>query len=256
MGTVCIYCLKGTRGDQTRAHVFPEALGNRDVILPAGTVCGPCNRYLGHELDSALVTHPTVAMALQYWGIEGKKGKPRKALGVVKRNPSEPGTANLTLSLASMKMTYGPDGSIDFQCSVKIPQGFRLASFRRALHHVAMNAVAYLESPAAVLEDRFNPVRTYVRRPRNATEAWSYADHSPAVKNLPRVVRAMLLEVAGGKVVALQLFQTVYAVDLLNSGVLAAVAEEKGAKLVGADVRVLPDVLIRVGLRPESPPAA
>src|SRR2546428_3507713 len=102
MGIKCIYCLNDTTGDRTRAHVFPEALGNRDVILPPGTECGPCNRYFGHELDSALVTNPNIAMAIQFWGIEGKRGKTRKALGTVTRNPSEPGIASLSFGLATM----------------------------------------------------------------------------------------------------------------------------------------------------------
>ncbi len=54
----------------------------------------------------------------------------------------------------------------------------------------------------------------------------------------------------------MQFFQTVYVVDLLNSGELIKLAAEKKVKLIGPDVAKLPDIVIKGGARPEAPPAA
>src|SRR2546426_7914950 len=123
--TICVYCRAGTDNDTTKAHVFPEALGNSDLFLPCGTECTKCNHYFGHELDSALATHPNIAMALQYLGVRGKKAKPRKVLGSVERKPSEPGLSTLNFSIDRPKLTFTADGGVEFESIVKIPAGFQ-----------------------------------------------------------------------------------------------------------------------------------
>lgn len=233
--------------------MFPEALGKSDGILPPGTECGKCNHYFGHALDATFVTNPNIAMALQVLGIPGKKAKVRKLLGSVERGPSEPGLANLRFTLEAPKLTFSADGAVEMQASVKVPKGFRLSAFRRALHHVAMNVVAYVEGPVVVLDPRFDAVRTYIRRPVSAAEAWPYADDSPPTRHIPPHVGGAQVRTTRGKVMALQLFQTIYVVDLWNSGELEWVAHQHGAKVVGPEVTRLPDVVIKTGTRPEPP---
>ena len=256
MSTICIYCTQSTTGDLTRAHVFPEALGNRDLILPAGTVCEKCNQYAGHELESALVAHPWIAMALHFWGVHGKQGRIRQQLGTVVSQPSEPGTVTMKFSIAAPKLSFHADGLVEMQATATTPTDFRLDRFRRALHYLGMNVVAYLEGGSSVLEPKYDPVRNYVRRPRNRREAWIYSEDSPPVKHIPLVLDANVLETPRGKIVVLQLFQTVYGVDLLNSGDLRAAATEPDLRIVDEDVRELPPVIIHVKAQPKSPPAA
>ncbi len=256
MTTICIYCTQSTTGDLTRAHVFPEALGNRDLVLPPGTICKKCNQYAGHELESALVAHPSIAMALHFWGIHGKQGRIRKQLGTVVSQPSEPGTVSMKFSMVAPKLTFHADGMVEMQAKATTPTGFRLDRFRRALHYLGMNVVASLEGAASVLEPKYDPIRSYVRRPRNRREAWIYSEDSPPVKDIPLILDAKVLETPSGKIVVLQLFQTVYGVDLLNSGDLRAVATQPGVKVVDEDVRELPPVVIHAKAQPRSPPAA
>src|SRR5258708_8529789 len=96
MPSLCIYCRKPTDGDATRAHIFPEALGNKDLLLPPGTVCAKCNHYAGHELESATVAHPSIAMALHYLGAHAKKGRVRNPLATILHEPPHPPTRQLT----------------------------------------------------------------------------------------------------------------------------------------------------------------
>lgn len=51
----CIYCL-GTKGNFTsEEHIFPEALGNDELVLPKGYVCDRCNNGILSQLDTALI---------------------------------------------------------------------------------------------------------------------------------------------------------------------------------------------------------
>jgi len=255
MATVCIYCKRSTEGDKTRAHVFPEALGNKKFVLAPGTVCKWCNNYCGHALEAALVAHPTIAMAVHFWGVPGKGERVRTKLGTVKRQPSEAGTVSMGFGVAAPKLTFHADGSVEMESKATTPKGFRLDLFRRALHCIGVNVVARLQGADQVLDARFDAVRAYVRRPKSRTEAWPYAENNPPTKTIPPVVGANLIETSNGRIVALQLFQTFYAVDLLNSGDLAAAAEQHGAKVVGCDVTELPEVVIRMRMEPQPPPA-
>jgi hypothetical protein len=81
----CIYCRAETTGNEGIPHVIPEALSPNDFTLPRGAECDKCNHYFGRKLEPMLYRYPGVALALQFWGIRGKKGRLRKKLGTVER---------------------------------------------------------------------------------------------------------------------------------------------------------------------------
>jgi hypothetical protein len=201
-----------------------------------------------------IVAHPLVAMALHYWAIRGKKGKDREVLGAVKKEPADAGLVRMTFGIAKPRLTFGADGSVTMESNVKLPKGFRLDLFRRALHHIGLNVLAHLESVDSALDPKFDSVRNYVRRPRSRAEAWPYAEHSPPIKTIPRVLWAGIVASPIGKIVAMQLFQTMYAVDLLDSGDLRRIAQERGATFVDTKVVDLPEIVIRMGGAPQPPP--
>jgi len=76
----CLYCRAPTTGGESAAHVLPEGVVANNVLMPAGSKCDRCNRYLG-KLDSALCNHPLVAFSVQAFSLPGKERKPRKRLG-------------------------------------------------------------------------------------------------------------------------------------------------------------------------------
>jgi len=80
----CIYCRTQTTGKEELPHVIPEALGPNDLVLPRGAECDKCNHYFGRKLEPNLYRYPGVALALQLWGIHGKKGL-RKRLSTIER---------------------------------------------------------------------------------------------------------------------------------------------------------------------------
>jgi len=57
----CIYCLSTTKNFKSEEHVFPESLGNDDLVLPKGYVCDKCNNGVLSQLDSALMKFEPIA---------------------------------------------------------------------------------------------------------------------------------------------------------------------------------------------------
>ena len=51
----CIFCKSDSTGSKTIEHVIPESLGNKDHILPPGTVCDACNNYFGLNVEGPLL---------------------------------------------------------------------------------------------------------------------------------------------------------------------------------------------------------
>jgi hypothetical protein len=196
-------------------------------------------------------------MALHYLGIHGKKGRVRKKLGTIVNEPSDPGTVTMKFSIAAPQLTFHADGTVEMKANAAVPKGFRHDRFRRALHYVATNVVAAMEGAPSVLEAKYDAVRNYIRKPRNRQEAWAYAELNPPMKDIPRVLNgAIVVDAPHGKIVELQLFQTTYWVDLLNSGDLTTGENQPGVKIIEADITTLPPVVIHWKVQPKPPPAA
>ena len=63
----CIYCLRSDKSFSSEEHIFPEALGNDDAVLPKGYVCDECNSGILSRLDSYLTNfEPISLMRVQY----------------------------------------------------------------------------------------------------------------------------------------------------------------------------------------------
>lgn len=57
----CIYCLQTTGSFKSEEHIFPESLGNDELILPRGYVCDKCNNGVLSQLDNALIKFEPIA---------------------------------------------------------------------------------------------------------------------------------------------------------------------------------------------------
>lgn len=224
----CIYCKTTTTGQEGRAHAIPEALCQNDYLLPPGAVCDACNQYLG-KLDSALVLHEQIWLPIQVFGLPGKGGRPRAELGWMKRlDPTNPN--KLTIEGRGRNHLYIDGNKIRIE-TVAVP-GWNPSRFRRALYHFAMNYLALVDSPEAVLQPRFDDVRRYVRQPQ-CREAWLYGELRRSDKPLRRIDVERLLDVPG-EVLGIGLFHTVFLVDLLAQG--RALREWVPQRLHGARV--------------------
>ena len=51
----CIFCKQDSSTSITIEHIIPEALGNKDHILPPGVVCDDCNNYFARKVEGPLL---------------------------------------------------------------------------------------------------------------------------------------------------------------------------------------------------------
>lgn len=210
----CIYCRANSSNSRGVPHVFPEAFGKNDVVLPVGAVCDPCNQYLGHELDSVFASHPIISLLAQFLRLPGKNGKLRKRLGNVASNVQP---RSITIPCAPREIVTHPDGSRSTTIKPLVDSSFDLQRFRRAIYHIGLNSFALQRGPATVLDPRFDAVRAYVRNPRKG-ESWPFAQFVNLSATFSRDVTILVDDVSGGVFVGMVLCAgAAFGVDLLNS---------------------------------------
>jgi len=218
-GSVCIYCRQHSADTKGQEHVYPEALGKHDLKLPLGAVCDACNAYFS-DLDSALIAHNHIWPVIQLLGLPGKQGKPRRKLGSMHRSPD---SGIISLQANQRQITKIQFDSKGVHVEVKDPPEFNDLKFRRALHRLAFNVVAYEKSPAHVLQECFDPVRKYIRSPRRG-EAWPYAQvivkRTTKRSELENRLLFSMMPDAPGMYVRLSIFVDDFYVDLLATGKL------------------------------------
>lgn len=125
--------------------------------------------------------------------IPGKKGAPRRRLGHFARDDDAISVRGQSVS----SITFAP-GSIDIQ--LPDPPEFDDLKFRRGLHHMAFNYLAWKKGVNYVLDSRFDAVRNCIRHAKQG-EAWPYAQVMYPDDRLNKKLRLTLIESAPGCVV-------------------------------------------------------
>lgn len=75
----CIYCLQKTGKFNSEEHIFPESLGNDELVLPKGYVCDKCNNGILAQLDEALIKFEPIAFLQVQLVLHTKDGSLPKA---------------------------------------------------------------------------------------------------------------------------------------------------------------------------------
>jgi hypothetical protein len=149
----------------------------------------------------------------------GKKGRPRKRLGHFARDSD-------ALSVEGRRVcniTFAP-GFVDIQ--LPDPPQFDDLKFRRGLHHMAFNYLAWKKGVNYVLDARFDAVRNYIRYAK-PSEAWPYAQVMYPDDRPNRRLCLTLIESTPGCVVQFISYLDEFYVDLLNSGALHDWADQE-----------------------------
>ena len=167
----CIYCTHPTNGKEDDAHIFPEAIIANTGILLSGMVCNSCNQYLG-DLDNALIHDPFYSFAIQNMGLPGKKGKPRKKLGMFER--PEANVLRIHIPPNILQRIPSKRNAIEFRGKLSLPDK-TYWKVRRELYHIAFNVLASQRTNAEMLAPELDPVRKYIRYPQ-PKEQWPYGE--------------------------------------------------------------------------------
>ena len=165
----CIHCRKDATSSISRAHVFPEALGNSEehegnnaLVLPPTMVCDRCNQWFGHKVECYFLNHDAGVQRLQ-WGVRNKRGHAptlqaikgskftldgqERMLRSIRMTPAERATAGRSPGRAvslSLRMGSKPHYSSAFLSKIFIEyiahQHGRCAALHPGLDHHRKNA--------------------------------------------------------------------------------------------------------------------
>jgi hypothetical protein len=243
----CIYCTRATTGSEGRAHAIPEALIQNDCVLPLGAVCGPCNNYLS-ELDSALIRHPLIGLAIQVIGTPGKTGRPRKKLSEIEREPADDPEALVRGGAIVYTNEVDAAGKGRVVASFRPDPSFDMLKFRRGLHYLAFNALAMIDGVEVALDRRWDRLRNYIRRP-TPKQSRPFVQFIPDPGDMPPHVTVTPGERGAAEIFLIHIFGSVFAVELTESGRFEELA--KGRNELGW-VYVGPTERDPIGLRIEA----
>jgi hypothetical protein len=158
---------------------------------------------------------------LQFLAVPGKKGRARKQLGNVGLNQSE---RWVSIPIAPPMLRTEPDGSRSSIVTPLIDPSFDLSKFRRALHRVCLNLLAFQDGVQRVMAPEFDPVRTYVRRGW-VGEEWAYSQLLNVAEAWPRKATIYFPRISKAEIVSFSVGGATFAVDLLNTGLLRSWGE-------------------------------
>jgi hypothetical protein len=231
--STCVYCDKNSTTSKSVAHVFPEGLFPKGPALKRGIVCDSCNHYFGAKLESVLLSHPLIALPLQLMGIPGKRGKARKKLSIYEREVVP--DADITFPIAPPKVSYDQYGVGTWTFQPLVDKNFDMDCFRRALYHIGFNLVVANRGLEISREERYAPLRNYVRRPRSG-ERWPFVQIiTTSFEVFLPSVGAKAIDLTGRDLLILTIFNTNFCIDLLNSGCLLTAKAEGSATVIGPD---------------------
>jgi hypothetical protein len=235
---ICIYCRRESTASKGVPHVFPEAFAQNRTVLPIGSVCDPCNNYLGHELDSVFVSHPVISALAQFLRFPGKSGKLRKQLGNVVLGDSP---RTITIPCAKPTIVTHADASQSSTITPLIDPSFDFQKFRRAIYHIAFNTYTLQRGATEALDTRFDPVRRYIKAPK-PKESWPIVQYMNLGVGFTRDVTMLVDGDDAAEFVGMVICAgAAFGVDLLNSGRLESWMRRQfppTAELISAEYRV------------------
>ena len=70
----CIFCKSDSTRSRSIEHIIPESLGNREHVLPRGTVCDICNNYFARKVEGPLLATSWFRHARSRQWVPNKRG--------------------------------------------------------------------------------------------------------------------------------------------------------------------------------------
>lgn len=169
---ICIWCNKPIEATD-ESHVLPECFGNSGAqVLPAGTVCKPCNNYFGSKIEPSLILDPMIhAICVLLRTVDPGDGNTFRDRLFDSQHPPH-GKVNrllkLNLSLASqafdLDIEYAVKGQIKFAYDRRsvslISRAIHKLGFESCVWHILQG---HTPEPIDPLSDQFRPVRAWAR---------------------------------------------------------------------------------------------
>jgi hypothetical protein len=161
----CIYCLTAKGSFESIEHIFPESLGNKELILPKGYVCDKCNHGILSGLDSYLIDFAPIAL-LRLQNIDRtKKGKYPRAnfqnMYVERKKGARIHIVPKDKTGIVRNLRTLDDGSFSFEISVR-QNSFKPKILARALYKSALGIIAFRQGHQEALDKRYDLARVFI----------------------------------------------------------------------------------------------
>jgi hypothetical protein len=164
--SVCLYCKKKEGTFSCPEHVYPESLGNTEIILPKGIVCDSCNNGVLSRLDTHLVEHDVISfLKVMFLPINPKTGKFPKAkyqnLTIEKTHPRK----IRIIAQSGSKKTFIDKSTNDeakFTINTIGCRPFNPVHLARSLYKIALGLICFKNGPELALHERYDLARNFV----------------------------------------------------------------------------------------------
>jgi hypothetical protein len=161
----CIYCLKKSGPFTSEEHIFPEALGNEELILPRGYVCNRCNNGVLSRLDNFLLDFEPISFLRVIYSPYTKAGKLPKAsyqnISIKKTHPRNIVLTAKDKSGLVKNLKEMDDAQISFSINIK-GKKFDPKMIGRALYKIALGTGAYDQGFRVACDPKFDMARAFI----------------------------------------------------------------------------------------------
>lgn len=163
----CIYCLTKQGNFTSYEHVFPEAFGNKELILPPGNVCDRCNNEILSQLDSNLVNHDIFSfLRVLFVNYNPKTGKFPEAkfqnLKIEKTQPRKLVFNEQRRNKDSFIVEKQKNGTVNVKFNMVGRVPFDPIILSRSLYKIALGLVCLQFGNEVALSEKFNDSRDFI----------------------------------------------------------------------------------------------
>ncbi|HKQ06220.1 MAG TPA: HNH endonuclease [Blastocatellia bacterium] len=211
----CIFCLTTSGDFSTEEHIFPESLGNDELILPKGMVCKNCNNNVLSPLDQALVEFPPIGMLRVYYLPYTKKGKlPKTEFGDVTIEKTHPRHIKWTAKEGANPFTEETeleDGRFKFSFHLESKKAAEYTALQRALYKISLGMAAFDKGQEYACNSRFDAARAFILGKGDAPNKVLCRKHS---QPNPEISIVSYLDWPEGTALAISIFGLVFLLNL------------------------------------------
>jgi hypothetical protein len=159
----CLFCQETNKPFTMWEHIFPESLGNHELVLEPGVVCDDCNNEF-HKLDEALINFAPIALARVQFVPHTKDGKlPEAVFANARLFRDSP--RNIVIRPQGKRVIVDtgerPDGLAKFRLNLR---GRKVdpTSVARALYKICLELLALEWGTDFAKDPRFDQARKFV----------------------------------------------------------------------------------------------
>ncbi|MCX6558827.1 MAG: hypothetical protein NTW95_15585 [Candidatus Aminicenantes bacterium] len=161
----CIYCLSRSNKFTSEEHIFPESLGNDELILHKGFVCDECNNGILSRLDDFLLKFEPIAFLQVHFVPFKKNGELPSAnfqnLSIKRTTPKNIAIKTKDESAFIIHDKNSETGEIDYTISIK---GRKLDAkmLGRALYKISLGIIALDHGNEIACSSKFDTARNFI----------------------------------------------------------------------------------------------